>query len=172
MPKDEDMENMSEYLKELEKFGDLEADIIRKTKVHKVLKAIIKLEGIPKEEEYTFKQRSSDLLGKWSGALSTDNEAAAATPVGEAATNGVNHDEDTKVPETKEPVSAASSEKNEAPASVEEKSAEKDTDVVMSDADKEVTKDEPTVKADSVEAESETVPKAESAAASADAVAA
>lgn len=162
---------MSEYLKELEKFEDLEAEIIRKTKVHKVLKAIIKLEGIPKEEEYHFKQRSSDLLGKWSGALAAENEPAAATPVGEAATNGVNHNEDTKESEPKEPASTTNSEKNEALGSVDDKSADKNGDVAMSDADKEVIKDAPAVKADPVEGDTETVGETAPTATSADAVA-
>jgi hypothetical protein len=84
---------MADYLKQLEAHEDLEAEIIKKTKVHKVLKAIIKLDNIPKEEEHHFKQRSADLLNKWGGALaSADGESAEKTTP--AATNGVKADDE------------------------------------------------------------------------------
>jgi hypothetical protein len=127
------MAAMSGYLKDLEAHDDLEAEVIKKTKVHKVLKAIIKLNSIPKEEEYGFKQRSSELL-----------------------TNGVKHDESEKPEPTKEesPV-----EKNgDAPAEKKDdtttelasatKAVDLNGDVSMAEADKELSKDEPAVKAD------------------------
>ncbi|KAF1932440.1 uncharacterized protein M421DRAFT_54499 [Didymella exigua CBS 183.55] len=92
-PKDEDMTSMADYLKQLEQHEDLEADIIKKTKVHKVLKAIIKLDNIPKEEVHSFKSRSTELLSKWNGALATaDRESAEKTTP--AATNGVKADDE------------------------------------------------------------------------------
>jgi hypothetical protein len=78
---------MSEYLKQLEAHDDLEAEVIKKTKVHKVLKAIMKLESIPREEEYYFKQRSNDLLHKWGGSLAAESEPAA-TASAEPTANG------------------------------------------------------------------------------------
>jgi hypothetical protein len=96
-PKEEEMPNMSAYLKQLEELEDLEAEVIKNTKVHKVLKAIIKLETIPNEEEYDFKTRSNNLLAKWSGALAADTEnAEAPAPVAAPVTNGVKHDGETK----------------------------------------------------------------------------
>ncbi|OCL02347.1 hypothetical protein AOQ84DRAFT_382766 [Glonium stellatum] len=99
-PKEEEMANMSDYFKQLEAYADLEAEIIRKTKIHKVLKAIIKLNSIPKEEEYQFKKRSNDLLNGWNRALAADVETpttgeapADADQSGEAATNGISHEE-------------------------------------------------------------------------------
>lgn len=87
------MANMADYLKQLEQHEDLEADIIKKTKVHKVLKAIIKLDNIPKEEVHNFKSRSTELLNKWNGALaSADGESAEKTTP--AATNGVKADDE------------------------------------------------------------------------------
>lgn len=80
------MQPMSEFLAKLETFPDLEVAIIRVTKINKVLKAIIKLEFIPKEDEFKFKPRSQSLLDKWNKILSTDG-APASTP---ATTNGVN----------------------------------------------------------------------------------
>lgn len=99
-PKVEEMANMSGYFKQLEAHADLEAEIIRKTKIHKVLRAIIKLNSIPKEEEYQFKKRSNDLLNGWNRALAADVETlttgeapADIDQPGHAATNGVSHEE-------------------------------------------------------------------------------
>jgi hypothetical protein len=152
---------MSGYLKDLEAHEDLEAEVIKKTKVHKVLKAIIKLNSIPKEEEYAFKQRSSELLTKWGGALAADPEPAAGTPV-DAATNGAKPDENEKSELAKEesPVEkngdAAADRKDE-----EEKKEDTTTeiasatkavdlngDVTMANADKELNKDDLAVNAD------------------------
>jgi hypothetical protein len=146
-PKDEDMANMSDHIKQLEAHEDLEAEVIKKTKVHKVLKAIIKLNSIPKEEEYHFKQRSNDLLTKWGGALAADLEPATATPT-EPATNGVKHDEDEKpeLPKEKSPVEKKDDASTET-ASVT-KPVDTDGDVSMANVEKEVSKDVPATKAD------------------------
>jgi hypothetical protein len=168
------MENMSDYLKQLELHDDLEAEVIKKTKVHKVLKAIIKLPSIPKEEEYAFKQRSNELLTKWGGALAADGEPAASV---EPATNGVKHDEDEKLEPTKEASPAAK--KEESPVETTEKKdgtpadpasaakpADTDGDVTMGDADKELSKDEPAIAADadtSAEASAEAATSIETA---------
>lgn len=83
------MRLMSEYIGKLEGFPDLEVSIIRATKINKVLKAILKLENIPKEQEFNFKSRSQVLLEKWNKLLNADGApAAAAAPAAEA--NGVN----------------------------------------------------------------------------------
>jgi hypothetical protein len=63
---------MSDFLRELEAYPDLESSIIRTTKIHKVLKAMIKLPSIPLDEVYHFKDRSVALLGKWNEILSAD----------------------------------------------------------------------------------------------------
>ena len=63
---------MSDFLHELEEYPDLEGSIIRVTKIHKVLKQILKLNSIPLEEEFHFKDRSRDLLAKWNETLSND----------------------------------------------------------------------------------------------------
>lgn len=92
------MPSMAGHLTQLEELDDLEAEIIKKTKVHKVLRAILKLNTIPKEDEFNFKTRSSNLLNKWSGALAAETEAPAETPAAAPAptTNGVKHEEETK----------------------------------------------------------------------------
>lgn len=79
------MKIMSDHLARLEGFPDLEVSIIRATKINKVLKAILKLESIPKEEDFQFKPRSQVLLDKWNKLLAVDG-----TPNPPAAAEGAN----------------------------------------------------------------------------------
>ena len=72
VPKAEEMKSMSDFLSELEMFPDLEGSIIRATKIHKVLKQMIKLDHIPLEEEFKFKDRATKLLSKWNDTLTSD----------------------------------------------------------------------------------------------------
>jgi hypothetical protein len=127
------MANMADYLKQLEQHEDLEADIIKKTKVHKVLKAIIKLDSIPKEEVHNFKSRSTELLNKWNGALaSADGESAEKTTP--AATNGVKADDeksesakaDTPAVEKKEETKAETNEETKEESKEESKEQSKE----------------------------------------------
>lgn len=67
------MEQMGEFFDTLEGFQNLEASTIRSTKMHKVLKAIIKLNFIPKDEVYQFKKRSADLLKTYNQVLNTES---------------------------------------------------------------------------------------------------
>ena len=106
------MATMSSFIGKLENYGDLEVSIIRSTKINKVLKALIKLNTIPKDEEFNFKSRSVDLLGRWNKALgadSTADEAAGPSGVGkedQPTTNGV-HKEDKESSEEKKDASSA-----------------------------------------------------------------
>lgn len=92
---------MSDFLSGLETFADLEGSIIRTTKIHKVLRAIIKLQSIPLDEEFHFKDRSMELLEKWNNTLSNepatgdkdddkdaDKDGDKANETKPAATNG------------------------------------------------------------------------------------
>lgn len=83
--KEEDMKSMSEFISKLEGYADLEVSIIRATKINKVLKAILKLNTILKEEEFNFKARSQALLDKWNKLLAVDQDVPAPT-------NGVKQD--------------------------------------------------------------------------------
>lgn len=85
-PQEDEMKSMSEFLGKLETFPDLEADIIKATKINKVLKAMLKLDSIPKDDEFKFTSRSKALLDKWTKIL---NAAEAGTPAPASATNGV-----------------------------------------------------------------------------------
>ncbi|KAI9878261.1 MAG: hypothetical protein M1830_001440 [Pleopsidium flavum] len=94
MPKEEEMKSMSEFISKLETYADLEVSIIRTTKINKVLKAIIKLSSIPKDEEFNFKKRSHELLAKWNKILADDPSAGPSGDKEEAATtNGIAKDE-------------------------------------------------------------------------------
>lgn len=76
-PKEEEMKQMSEFITKLEGYSDLEVSIIRATKINKVLKGILKLEDIPKEAEFKFRERSTELLTKWNKILESDTPAPA-----------------------------------------------------------------------------------------------
>ncbi|PFH60506.1 hypothetical protein XA68_10855 [Ophiocordyceps unilateralis] len=84
-PREDEMKTMSDFITVLENMVDLEVSIIRATKINKVLKAILKLDSIPREEEFVFKKRSQSLLDKWNKLLADDSSAGPA-----ASTNGVN----------------------------------------------------------------------------------
>lgn len=93
---------MSNFISKLENYGDLEVSIIRSTKINKVLKALIKLNTIPKDEEFNFKGRSLDLLGRWNKALGAESttDDHAGDKEEQPATNGV-HKEDKEPGEEK-----------------------------------------------------------------------
>jgi hypothetical protein len=82
------MKAMSEFVTKLEGYADLEVSIIRATKINKVLKAILKLNVIPKEEEFQFKARSQTLLDKWNKLLASEQGTPLPTPVTTNGTNG------------------------------------------------------------------------------------
>jgi len=96
-PNPEDMSTMSEHFDQLEKHKDIEPEIIKNTKIHKVLKQILKLASIPKDLEFKFRERATNLLGTWNEALSTltDN---GITPVAESK-DGDKTEKSTEKPE-------------------------------------------------------------------------
>lgn len=81
------MPAMADFFDQLEQHKDLEAAIIRNTKIHKVLKNILRLDTVPRDDEFNFKKRSQDMLDHWGGALSapTDGKAEAKPAVNGAA---------------------------------------------------------------------------------------
>ena len=84
------MAQMAKYFEQLEKTEDIDAQILRDTKIHKVMKGIGKLENIPKDDEYQFKKRSQVLLENWSKLLgeSTVDKARPPTAGGEKKEEG------------------------------------------------------------------------------------
>lgn len=96
-PKEEEMKGMAEYISKLETFPDLEPSIIRATKIHKVLKAILKLERIPKEEEFNFKSRSQVLWDKWTKILTADSASTSGAADDGAAAPANEEEKETAV---------------------------------------------------------------------------
>lgn len=117
------MEQMSEYVTMLENLKDLEVSIIRGTKINKVLKAMLKLESIPREEEFHFKDRSQVLLDKWNKLLTAEPTAPAAE-----STNGVNGKSEAKAEEKNDDSGKKTSEepKSDSPKASEPKADEAD----------------------------------------------
>lgn len=119
------MKLMSDYVTKLEGFPDLEVSIIRTTKINKVLKAILKLENIPKEDEFKFKPRSQALLDKWNKLLAVDGTPTApaaevnGTSKAPAKANGVS-----KKGESAEPAKEESKEESKETAKSEEPTSE------------------------------------------------
>lgn len=107
------MATMSNFITKLENYGDLEVSIIRSTKINKVLKALIKLNTIPKDEEFNFKSRSVELLGRWNKALGAESTAddnagpSGADKEEQPTTNGVHKDDNDSGEEKKDAPSAA-----------------------------------------------------------------
>ncbi len=105
-------QSMSDFLGELETYPDLEGSIIRTTKIHKVLRQMLKLPSIPLDEEFHFKTRSVDLLAKWNETLSNDpngggvgdkdDEAKPEASTSAPATNGESSKEAEGQPEKAE----------------------------------------------------------------------
>jgi hypothetical protein len=100
------MKEMSDFVKMLEKLPDLEGSIIRQTSIHKVLKQILRLKSIPRENEFNFKRRSQTLLDKYLKAMAADPALASKPP-----TNGVD-----KAPEAEAEKPAEAGEQKDAPA--------------------------------------------------------
>ncbi|KAL5395017.1 hypothetical protein PMIN04_005274 [Paraphaeosphaeria minitans] len=154
-PKIEDMSAMSGYMAQLEELQNLEPEIIKETKVHKVLKGILKLGSIPRDEEFKITSRSHELLTKW-GTLSGGEDAAddAAAP----ATNGDN-------PEEKKAESPAEEKKDETASAVTEaKPKDADGDIAMAESAPKPKEDSPAAETNG-DAEAEKAEAAEDAAA-------
>lgn len=124
---------MTTYMAQLEELGTLEGNIVKKTKVYKVLKGILKLPWIPREEEFKFKPRSRAMLTQWDMLSGEDAADEGAAP----ATNG-------DKPEEKGDSTAEEKKEETAPAVIEEaKPKDADGDVAMAEAAPESKDDAP-----------------------------
>lgn len=121
------MPQMATYIKKLEAYADLEVSIIRNTKINKVLKALIKLNTIPRDEEFEFRKRSLELLSQWNKILGSE-PADGETTEKDATTNGIHDEKSEDVPEEDK--------KDDAPAPAE-KPAETTEDAKVAEADAE-----------------------------------
>ncbi|KAI0555388.1 hypothetical protein F4679DRAFT_578770 [Xylaria curta] len=131
-PVPDEMKQVSDFLGKLETFPDLDVSIIRATKINKVLKAILKLEKIPKEDEFNFKPRSQTLLDKWNILLGSDaapanangvNGTSGATTKSAKETNGVKEGTADSKTESEKDASKAKIAEQEAKSADEDKDA-------------------------------------------------
>jgi len=167
-PKEEEMTTMAEFFDQLEGHRDLEPSIIRNTKIHKVLKQIVKLPSIPKDEEYEFKKRSSSLLTAWSVALNESGDAPTSA-VEASATNGEAETEQAAEPSKTDDADTKDSITEPPAAPVETiepgNSAVDEADTTMADASTaEVKDDKPTEHEAEMTAPDTTTTEAETAA--------
>lgn len=80
-PKEDEMSAMADFFGQLEEYDSLEPAIIRQTKIHKVLKAIVKLASVPKDDQYNFKKRSTALLDIWNKRMEADGDPVPQSAV-------------------------------------------------------------------------------------------
>ncbi|KAI9834769.1 MAG: hypothetical protein M1819_002855 [Sarea resinae] len=121
-PKEDEMQAISDYISKLEQYPQLEVSIIRSTKINKVLKNILKLASIPRDDEFSFKKRSQELLTVWNQVLAASGTPAAPSE-DKAATNGHKDEKSSPalpVEKTEKP------EKPDSPAKEQEKDADKE----------------------------------------------
>ena len=130
------MDSMNQQMKQLEQYPDLDAGIIKSTKINKVLKAILKLEDIPLESMYNFKDRSSHLLAVWAPALGLDPISAGAELASSAqpTTNGFSHEKVGSEAPADEPVKTTDVAEATESAGTEINDAKEEADVSMHDA--------------------------------------
>ncbi|CAL5867783.1 uncharacterized protein PFLUO_LOCUS2003 [Penicillium psychrofluorescens] len=110
-PKEEEMETMATFFDKLEKYTDLEVSIIRTTKINKVLKMIVRLNSIPRDEDFKFRRRAMDILSSWKNVLDSDIHPESASKDSLLTANGAPKDDESadtpkieseeKEPETK-----------------------------------------------------------------------
>ncbi|PGH09592.1 hypothetical protein AJ79_05648 [Helicocarpus griseus UAMH5409] len=155
-PKEEEMASMSNYIQKLESYADLEVSIIRTTKINKVLKAIIKLNSIPKDEEFNFRGRSINILNKWKTLLDSDIPAAneKEEPEAKPKANGHKQANGGKAEETTEGDDEATGSGAAATTRTDEDEAMPDAPAAeKADDDKEKSGTSPAKGAEGVEAE-------------------
>lgn len=93
-PSEDEMPAMATFFKKLEAYGEnLDVQTLRSTKIHKVLKGIIKLSSVPKDDEFHFKERSTKMLAEWNQILGAepagDEKADKDDKPSPTTTNGV-----------------------------------------------------------------------------------
>ncbi|KAL7824220.1 hypothetical protein V8C26DRAFT_385315 [Trichoderma gracile] len=143
-PREEEMKSMSSFIDVLEKnYDDLEVSIIKSTKINKVFKAILKLDSIPKEDEFHFKKRSQALLDKWNKLLSTEsapangvNGASEAKETSKPAENSGEKESGDKEKEAQDEKTKEAAEESAAAATAKDEEAEAKEDVSLEKGEK------------------------------------
>jgi hypothetical protein len=153
-PKEEEMTTMSSYFTRLERVADdLEVSIIRATKINKVLKMIVKLNSIPRDEEFQFRRRAINILSKWKNVLDADTTTTPAEP----KANGAHKEDSVETPAKTE----TEGEKEEEETKAAKQDSVEPQDESMADADAALEKAE--APGPAKEASEKEVPKTEEA---------
>ncbi|KAJ6132730.1 hypothetical protein N7471_007945 [Penicillium samsonianum] len=131
-PKEDEMASMASYFDKLEKHSDLEVSIIRSTKINKVLKMIVKLNSIPRDEEFNFRHRAMNILSSWKNILDADTPGPADKDEKPAA-NGSKEEDGIETPkleteEEKEPESKSTKDVDSPMPDADEKAPEPETE--------------------------------------------
>lgn len=124
-PKEDEMASMASYFDKLEKHSDLEVSIIRSTKINKVLKMIVKLNSIPRDEEFNFRHRAMNILSNWKNILDADTPGPVDKDEEKPAVNGSKEEDGVETPKVE-------TEEEKEP---EAKTDKEDVDSPMPDAD-------------------------------------
>ncbi|KAJ5971162.1 uncharacterized protein N7479_001080 [Penicillium vulpinum] len=131
-PKEDEMASMAGYFDKLEKHSDLEVSIIRSTKINKVLKMIVKLNSIPRDEEFNFRHRAMNILSSWKNILDADTPGPADKDE-KPAVNGSKGEDGVETPkleteEEKEPESKSTKDGDSPMPDADEKAPEPETE--------------------------------------------
>jgi hypothetical protein len=116
------MPAMADFFTKLEKFTEMDATILRATRIHKLPKAILRLESIPREDEFNFKSRSTGLLEMWNKMLSDAPQAAEENA--SAGANGAEEEAKAAKDQTDDQAGANGADQPEAKATSEEEQTE------------------------------------------------
>ncbi|KIX94688.1 uncharacterized protein Z520_09734 [Fonsecaea multimorphosa CBS 102226] len=136
-PQEDEMPMMATYIKKLEGYADLEVSIIRTTKINKVLKALIKLNTIPRDEEFEFRKRSMELLSQWNKILGSEPADGDAAGDKDTATNGVHDEKSEEAPEEEKKEEFSAPPEKPADAAEEKPAAEPEAEKPAADAEPE-----------------------------------
>lgn len=103
---------MAPFFDKLERHRTLEVSIIRSTKINKVLKMIVKLDFIPRDEEFHFRERAMNILSSWKSVLDAEVTAEPASKEAKPTANGAHKEDEGDTPkleteEEKEPEKTA-----------------------------------------------------------------
>lgn len=92
-PIEAELPAIAKFFSKLESFGDVDASILRASKIHKVCRAILKLDDIPGDETYQFKNRSTALLERYHRILESEPQPNLTTVISPSSAEKITDDE-------------------------------------------------------------------------------
>ncbi|UZJ53786.1 hypothetical protein CBS101457_003106 [Exobasidium rhododendri] len=110
------LDELDKTMKQVEGYEGITADVLRVTKIGKVMRRVVQLPSIPRDEEFKFKERAETLCEKWAAVFSA---AKGATSEEANPTNGSSQPKEESKEEGKEEEDAVTNDVN-APAAADE----------------------------------------------------